>query len=100
MSTWRDNLIKTVNEQKDIMNKLYGFEELKHKIVQLEKEILSEQSKCRALQDELDRPMNVHRWRVLESSDPKRFDKIQQIQVPYSSSSSSSSLLLLHYHSY
>jgi hypothetical protein len=24
--------------------------------------------------------MNVHRWRLLESSDPKRFEKITQIQ--------------------
>ena len=32
------------------------------------------------MDDELQRPMNVHRWRVLESSDPKRYEKICQIQ--------------------
>jgi hypothetical protein len=30
---------------------------------------------------EMDNPMNVHRWRILESSDPKRYEKIQQIQA-------------------
>ena len=30
--------------------------------------------------DEFDRPLNIHRWRMLESSDPKRYEKILQIQ--------------------
>jgi len=49
--------------------------------VQLEKQLLSAQSRNRALLDELDNPMNVHRWRILESSDPKRYEKILQIQA-------------------
>lgn len=57
-----------------------NYDELKFKNVQLEKEILKEETKSRALMDELEVPMNVHRWRILESSDPKRFDKILQIQ--------------------
>lgn len=56
------------------------YDELKFKIVQFEKEILKEETKSRALMDELEVPMNVHRWRILESSDPKRYDKIIQIQ--------------------
>ena len=34
----------------------------------------------RALNDELTKPMNVHRWRVLESSDPKRYEMISTVQ--------------------
>ena len=32
------------------------------------------------LNDELTKPMNVHRWRVLESSDPKRYEMIATVQ--------------------
>lgn len=38
------------------------------------------EGKIRALNDELTKPMNVHRWRVLESSDPKRFEMISTVQ--------------------
>ena len=56
-------------------------DELRNKVVKLERDFLAEQTKSRALHEELDRPMNVHRWRVLESSDPKRYEKITQIQT-------------------
>jgi preprotein translocase subunit Sec63 len=53
---------------------------LRNRVVQLDRELRLETVKARALTDEVARPMNVHRWRVLESSDPQRFDKIRQIQ--------------------
>merc|ERR1719197_933114 len=28
----------------------------------------------------MDRPLNVHRWRVLESSDPQRYELVKKIQ--------------------
>jgi hypothetical protein len=37
-------------------------------------------TQIRALKEELDRPLNVHRWRHLESSDPSRFEMIRKIQ--------------------
>ena len=55
--------------------------ELKYKSIQLDRELLNLQTKSRALTDEFDRPLNIHRWRVLESSDPKRYEKILQIQA-------------------
>lgn len=65
----------------DIINELKLVKTLEAKAFQLEKEILSERVKSSTLRDELEKPMNVHRWRVLESSDPKRFEKISQIQL-------------------
>ena len=59
---------------------LAGFDDLKRTEKQLEREILTEQTKNRALYEELQHPMNIHRWRILESSDPQRFERIKQIQ--------------------
>ncbi|GMI42250.1 hypothetical protein TeGR_g14775, partial [Tetraparma gracilis] len=54
--------------------------ELKQACVMLERDLLQERTKIRALKEELDRPLNVHRWRHLESSDPSRFEMIRKIQ--------------------
>jgi DNA repair exonuclease SbcCD ATPase subunit len=54
--------------------------ELKKACLALEKDLLTERTKIRALSEELDRPLNVHRWRHLESSDPTRFEMIRKIQ--------------------
>jgi hypothetical protein len=37
--------------------------------------------KCRALEEELQNPMNIHRWRKLEGSDPELLDVLQKIQI-------------------
>lgn len=54
--------------------------ELKRTVGQLEQEVLHEKTKVRALSEELSRPLNVHRWRTLESSDPQRFELIKKVQ--------------------
>ncbi|KAI9991631.1 hypothetical protein PInf_016974 [Phytophthora infestans] len=51
------------------------------KLIRLEKELLQEKTKIRALSEELDHPLNVHRWRKLEGSDPKRFEMIRKLQT-------------------
>ncbi len=80
INEWRQQLGDVVHANNDAVGNIVGLQGLKNRVVQLEKEILTERTKSRALQDELEKPMNVHRWRVLESSDPKRFEKISQIQ--------------------
>ena len=74
-------LVNIVQEHHGTVNELKALEDAKRNVYRLEKELLQEQSKTQALSDELARPMNVHRWRILESSDPKRFEKIKQIQT-------------------
>eukprot|EP01036_Dinobryon_divergens_P027374 gene27374-36141_t len=56
-------------------------EELKREVLQLQKELLQEKTKVTALSEELENPMNVHRWRKLEGSDPATFELIQKIQT-------------------
>ena len=42
--------------------------------------ITREKAKVRALSEELENPLNVHRWRQLEGSDPNAFESVQKIQ--------------------
>jgi len=51
-----------------------------HQLIQKHQELLCEQIKVRALSDELENPMNLHRWRKLEGSDPAMYEMIQKVQ--------------------
>jgi hypothetical protein len=56
-------------------------DDLRREILQLQRELLQEKTKVTALSEELENPMNVHRWRKLEGSDPATFELIQKIQT-------------------
>merc|ERR1719240_2300664 len=51
---------------------------LKSETFALQRELLHERTKVRALSEELDNQMNVHRWRKLEGSDPNTYAMIQK----------------------
>lgn len=73
--------IHALSFEKDASNNQLGYEDsLKRELFRLEKELLEEKTKIRALSDELDHPLNVHRWRKLEGSDPKRFEMLRKLQ--------------------
>lgn len=46
----------------------------------MEKELLEQQQKAKFLTDEIEKPLNVHRWRKLECTDPETYELIQKIQ--------------------
>merc|ERR1711939_126274 len=54
---------------------------LRRELLHLQKELLQERTKVTALSEELENPMNVHRWRKLEGSDPATFELIQKVQT-------------------
>lgn len=56
-------------------------ESLKREIHHLHKTLLREETKAKALQEELENPMNVHRWRELEGSDPQTYEMIQRVKA-------------------
>ncbi|CBJ29363.1 flagellar associated protein [Ectocarpus siliculosus] len=56
-------------------------EELRREVFQLQRDLLQEKAKVKALSEELENPMNVHRWRKLEGSDPTTFEMIQKIHT-------------------
>merc|ERR1719231_2005622 len=73
--------IQTMQSERDqSYAHLSDISDIKDTTQTLERELLHEQTKVRALAEELDRPLNVHRWRVLESSDPQRFELVKKIQ--------------------
>merc|ERR1712039_747409 len=61
-------------------NQVVNVEDLKREIHHLNKTLLREETKARALQEELENPMNVHRWRELEGSDPATYEMIQKVK--------------------
>ncbi|CAN0014840.1 unnamed protein product [Ectocarpus fasciculatus] len=56
-------------------------DELRREVFQLQRDLLQEKAKVKALSEELENPMNVHRWRKLEGSDPTTFEMIQKIHT-------------------
>lgn len=74
--------IQALTTERDSSNNQLSHEgSLKQELFRLEKELLQEKTKIRALSEELDHPLNVHRWRKLEGSDPKRLEMIRKLQA-------------------
>jgi len=58
-----------------------NIDDLKREVFQLQRELLQERTKVKALSEELENPMNVHRWRKLEGSDPSPFEMMQKVKT-------------------
>merc|ERR1711959_569124 len=58
-----------------------NIDDLKKEVYQLQRELLQERTKVKALSEELENPMNVHRWRKLEGQDPASYEMIQKVKT-------------------
>merc|ERR1712100_878940 len=58
-----------------------NIDDLKKEVYHLQRELLQERTKVKALSEELENPMNVHRWRKLEGSDPATYELIQKVKT-------------------
>jgi len=58
-----------------------NIDDLKREVYHLQRELLQERTKVKALSEELENPMNVHRWRKLEGSDPQMYELIQKVRT-------------------
>eukprot|EP00931_Biecheleriopsis_adriatica_P005761 TRINITY_DN107246_c0_g1_i1.p1 TRINITY_DN107246_c0_g1~~TRINITY_DN107246_c0_g1_i1.p1 ORF type:complete len:854 (-),score=316.58 TRINITY_DN107246_c0_g1_i1:83-2644(-) len=58
-----------------------NIDDLKRQVFQLQRELLQERTKVKALSEELENPMNVHRWRKLEGSDPATYEMTQKVKT-------------------
>ena len=72
----------------DLMEQLKTFEkhvneipDLKRDVQRLHKELIEEKLKVKALSEELENPMNVHRWRKLEGTESESFEMITKIHT-------------------
>lgn len=54
---------------------------LQKEVFQLQRELLQERTKVKALSEELENPMNVHRWRKLEGSDPVMTEIVEKVKT-------------------
>ncbi|KAK2500464.1 hypothetical protein MC885_007486, partial [Smutsia gigantea] len=74
--------IKKLRREKGILARsVANVDELRRELFHTQREFLKERTRCRALEEELENPMNVHRWRKLEASDPSTFELIQKIHT-------------------
>ncbi|MEE6486961.1 hypothetical protein FKM82_014744 [Ascaphus truei] len=74
--------IKKLRREKGILTKtVANVEDLRREVYHMQRELLKERTRCRALEEELENPMNVHRWRKLEASDPSAYELIQKIHT-------------------
>merc|ERR1712178_250174 len=62
-------------------NQAENIEDHKKEVYHLQRELLQERTKVKALSEELENPMNVHRWRKLEGSDPAMFEMMQKVKT-------------------
>ncbi|OXB71697.1 UNVERIFIED_CONTAM: hypothetical protein H355_008750, partial [Colinus virginianus] len=64
-----------------VRSQVASVDELKREVYRLQKELLQERTKVKALSESLENPMNVHRWRRLEGSDPSKLEMVNKIQT-------------------
>ena len=64
-----------------LKNSVSNIDVLKREVHHLGRELLQERTKVKALSEELENPLNVHRWRKLEGSDPSTYEMIQKVQT-------------------
>lgn len=57
-----------------------SIEPYKKELYRLQRDLLDERAKTRALSQELQLPVNIHRWRSLEGSDPAAYELIKKTQ--------------------
>ncbi|XP_070839620.1 cilia- and flagella-associated protein 58 [Chaetodon trifascialis] len=72
--------IKRLRRKKSILDKTVpNTEDLRRELFHLQRELLRERTRNSVLEEQL-KPINIHRWRRLEGSDPGKYELIQKIQ--------------------
>lgn len=65
----------------ELKQKAGSVEKLKKEIYNLHNSLIQEKMQVQALSEELENPINVHRWRKLEGTDPDTFEMLQKIHA-------------------
>lgn len=58
-----------------------SIDQMQENVYALQRELLTERTKVKALSEELENPNNPHRWRRLEGVDPSPYEMVQKIQA-------------------
>jgi len=74
--------VRKLRREKSILEKeTKHVDTLNGEYFKLQKDFLKERTRVKVLEEELQSPMNIHRWRKLEGSDPNTFEMVQKIQT-------------------
>ena len=76
----QDQLEILQNQLEGCKSQVTSTDSMKREAVVIEAELTQERMKIKFLSEELSRPINVHRWRKLESADPERWEQVLRIQ--------------------
>ncbi|KAM8899578.1 cilia- and flagella-associated protein 58 isoform 1-T1 [Spinachia spinachia] len=72
--------IKRLRCKKSLLDKTVpNTEDLRQELFHLQRELLRERTRYSVLEEQL-KPINIHRWRQLEGSDPSKYELIQKVQ--------------------
>ncbi|XP_043500421.1 cilia- and flagella-associated protein 58-like [Polistes fuscatus] len=55
--------------------------DMRHEIFHLNRDLTKERLKVMALEEEVQTPLNIHRWRKLQFSDPSAYEMLTKIQI-------------------
>ena len=77
----KNTIADLMRELKQFKKQVENIPDLKREIQSLNKELIEEKLKVKALSEELENPMNVHRWRKLEGTDSDAYEMITKIQT-------------------
>merc|ERR1719240_1275024 len=77
----KDTIADLMKELKVFKKQVENIPDLQREIHSLHKELIEEKLKVKALSEELENPMNVHRWRKLEGTDSDAYEMITKIQT-------------------
>ncbi|KAJ8322580.1 hypothetical protein O5D80_008685 [Batrachochytrium dendrobatidis] len=74
--------IKRLRREKAILQtETQNVDSLRNEIFRLQRDVLRERTRVKVLEEELESPMNIHRWRKLAGSDPSTYELITKIQT-------------------
>ncbi|KAL0487285.1 CFA58 [Acrasis kona] len=77
----KKSILDLSRKLQQVVKEASKIKDLKTKLQTLERNLLEERTKSKALSEELENPMNVHRWRKLEGSDPVAYEMILKTQT-------------------
>ncbi|OHT10532.1 coiled-coil domain containing 147 [Tritrichomonas foetus] len=72
----KENLMQVIHHQHELLELLRRRDAARSEMLRLEKELNTARSQNKALEDEAEFPRNVHRWTLMEQTDPEQFQLI------------------------
>ena len=76
----KEELTNLVRKKKALLNQSRHADALFKEYLQTEKQVLLLKGRTKALEDEMETPINVHRWRLLEGTNPEHLSLIKMTQ--------------------